>query len=320
MLYLDTNHLRKLAPSWRSVTDQIVAATRAINDKDFAQPKKPYLRFRDPVNRIIAMPAFVGGPVDSAGLKWIASFPNNTKRGLARAHSITILNDADTGVPTAVINSALISEIRTAGVSGAVMNAYLNERGAGPINVGIVGLGPIGVAHLQMLTELFGDRIQRVSAFDIRQPAPTELPESLRSRVQLCTAWADAYNDADVFITATVSPHRYIDRAPKPGSLHLNVSLRDYQPHLARAFDVIAVDSWDEVCRENTDIEVMHREMGLGPSQVLEIGELLAGSGMRASKGGKSVMFNPMGMAAFDVAVGVLAVKLARAAGIGTSL
>ncbi len=44
--------------------------------------------------------------------------------------------------------------------------------------------------------------------------------------------WEARYDDADVFVTCTVSPAAYIDRRPKPGSLQLNVSLRDYKPEV----------------------------------------------------------------------------------------
>ena len=44
--------------------------------------------------RIMAMPAYVGGEFDVAGLKWIPSVPDNPERnGLPRANALVILSE-----------------------------------------------------------------------------------------------------------------------------------------------------------------------------------------------------------------------------------
>src|SRR5882757_7027805 len=104
MLYLNERSLRAMDSSFERLVAVIRHAALCLQRKDFAQPIKPYLRYGNPANRIIAMPAYVGKPFDAAGIKWIASFPGNLKRDLPRAHSVVVLNDAATGVPTAIIN------------------------------------------------------------------------------------------------------------------------------------------------------------------------------------------------------------------------
>ncbi|MGA9443502.1 MAG: 2,3-diaminopropionate biosynthesis protein SbnB, partial [Methyloceanibacter sp.] len=70
------------------------AAGESIN------PDSYFLRFPEqPRNRIIALPAQLGGNVQRSGLKWIASFPDNTAANLARASAVQILNDPTTGYP-----------------------------------------------------------------------------------------------------------------------------------------------------------------------------------------------------------------------------
>src|SRR5688572_18759407 len=115
MIYLNENHIKAIGINWSEIIETIRDAVIAMSHGDFAQPIKPYLRYKDPVNRIIAMPAYVGGKSSSSGIKWIASFPNNLARSLPRAHSVTILNRVDTGVPFSIINTPIISAIRTAG-------------------------------------------------------------------------------------------------------------------------------------------------------------------------------------------------------------
>ena len=82
--------------------DQIFAAVekayRSHAAGDSINPDSYFLRYpQQPRNRIIALPAHLGGDVQRSGLKWIASFPENTATNLARASAVQILNDAKTG-------------------------------------------------------------------------------------------------------------------------------------------------------------------------------------------------------------------------------
>ncbi|WP_244226619.1 hypothetical protein [Paenibacillus protaetiae] len=60
MLYLNDEHMRQLGIHWGEAVDVAEQAALLLHRRDYAQPIKPYLRYRDPVNRIIAMPAFAG--------------------------------------------------------------------------------------------------------------------------------------------------------------------------------------------------------------------------------------------------------------------
>ncbi len=322
MLYLGTTDIETIGKDWQSLVRVIGDATRLIYEGNFAQPVKPYLRYGDRTNRIIAMPAFLGGDISLAGLKWIASFPGNLEKGLARAHSVTILNDAEKGVPISVINTTLVSAIRTAAVSGFFLNELLSRRTHGhKLNVGVTGFGPIGKTHVEMITALFGNLLASVSVYDIR-PVDESLNGSLVNGVPVAIvgSWSEAYENADIFITCTVSRERYIDKQPKKGSLQLNVSLRDYAPTLRKAMTHIVVDDWEEICRENTDIEKMHLEEDLQKDATHSLMELACSGKFPTLQHDDVVMFNPMGMAVYDVAIAGHYYKMASANKVGTNL
>lgn len=313
MIYLNNENINALNQSWERNIAVIKAATECIGVKDTVQPIKPYLRYGDSKNRIIAMPAFVGGTINKSGIKWIASFPDNIRKGIARAHSVIVLNEAETGIPVGILNSGSISAIRTASVSGFMVQQFLEQRPSENLTIGIVGFGPIGQYHLSMCQALFGDKIAHVLLYDLSKIDQDAIPEEVKEKVTIVQNWEQAYSSADIFITCTVSKDRYIDKKPKNGSLHLNVSLRDYKTDVFKWFkNAMVVDDWEEVCRENTDIEMFHKTNGLDREEVTMIHDLLSKDYLASIDAEQAVMFNPMGMAAFDIAMANHYVSLAH--------
>jgi ornithine cyclodeaminase len=321
LLYLGEQDLLGLGKPWANTIDAVEAAVRCLDAGDYAQPIKPFLRYRAPENRIIAMPGFLGGGFEVAGIKWVASFPGNPGRGLPRAHSVVILNDPGTGAPVAIINTALLSVIRTASVSGLFLRHFDRARRLERARVGIIGWGPIGRHHLEMCEQQFGARIAEYRLFDLRGVDRSGLSGALGDRVRVVSSWQDAYRDADVFITCTVAAAPYVDLEPKAGSLQLNVSLRDYTASVyEHVRGGIVVDDWSEVCREATDIETFHLQCGLEEGDVRTLVDVVVHGYLAELRPELTVMFNPMGMAVFDLAVASYYVEKARAAGAGRLL
>jgi ornithine cyclodeaminase len=320
MIYLNEKDILKMGVTWEETIDTIEKAVWSLNEKDYAQPVKPYLRYRDLVNRIIAMPAFVGGDVDLAGIKWIASFPGNIDNNIPRAHSVVIINQSDTGVPIAIINTALLSVIRTSSVTGLMVRHFLKTRPMEKINVGMTGWGPIGRYHFKMVTELLQDKVSKVCIYDLRGVDKDLVESDYKDKITVADNWQDAHRDADIFMTCTVSKAPYINEKPKPGSLQLNVSLRDYTVDYYDFTKAIIVDDWEEVCREKTDIEMMHLEKGLQEEDTKTIADVVCNNCMADYPADEAVMFNPMGMAVFDIATAGYYLDRARTTGVGQEL
>ncbi|MGO4548373.1 2,3-diaminopropionate biosynthesis protein SbnB [Paenibacillus sp. 2TAB23] len=326
VLYLGDEHIRMIGLNWEALVDSMENAVRIIDSGDYKQPVKPYLRYHNPANRIIAMPAYVGGSVQTAGIKWIASFPGNLDAGLPRAHSITLLNDAATGVPRAMLNTPLPSAARTAAVSGLLLRHYLNAQGEDRrIKLGIIGFGPVGRLHYDMCCQIYKERIDKIYLFDIRECRVDSLDldrvdTHLRELTQVAASWQQLYNECDVVITCTVSKERYINVSPKKGCLLLDVSLRDFHTAALSSVHAIVVDDWEEVCRENTDIELLHLQRGLTKEQTLTLSDVVCRHALKDVRSEEPVLFCPMGMAVFDLATAAYFVERANARGIGIQL
>ncbi len=302
LLYADDKTINELPIEWDQLMNAIRKAVSLIHLGDYSQPLKPYLRYNDPKNRIIAMPAFLGGEINMAGIKWIASFPDNIRKGLQRAHCVIVLNDSDTGVPLAVFNSAKISALRTASVSGTFIEEFLKKRGK-HLNLGIIGWGPIGKCHYQLINEKFSDYINNIYIYDIREIKIAEYNPYHYINTVVLNSWQELYENSDIVITCTVSDFPYIDLKPKDKTLLLNISLRDYKPSIYNwVKDSIVVDDWDEVCRENTDIENMNKIYGLSKESTINMYDILFKSKINDLYP-KPIMFNPMGLATFDIAI-----------------
>ncbi|MCR8642093.1 2,3-diaminopropionate biosynthesis protein SbnB [Paenibacillus sp. N1-5-1-14] len=305
MHYLGEKDLELLGVDWQALFQVMEDTLHSMDQGKYAQPIKPFLRYGNPTNRIIAMPAYVGGTVHQAGLKWVASFPDNIHNGLPRAHSIVVLNEADTGVPQAIINTPLLSVLRTAAVSGMFLKHYgLANRPTQSVRIGIIGWGPIGRSHLQMCLEAYGEAVSHVMIHDLRGVDVTQEQSVYNVQVSVAKSWEEVYAESDVVITCTAAPKRYINQKPRAGMLLLHVSLRDYEADAIMQVDRIVVDDWEEVCRENTDIERLSLEKGLQKSDTSNLIDIVCHDGFKDLKPEDTVLFSPMGMAVFDIAVG----------------
>ena len=57
-------------------------------------------------------------------MKWVAGFGANNAIGLPAINAVVILNDARTGLPTAILDGGPITALRTAAVSGVAIRHF----------------------------------------------------------------------------------------------------------------------------------------------------------------------------------------------------
>lgn len=95
--------------------------------------------------RFMAMPAYLGGKHQMAGMKWYGSNVENKKKGLPRSILMMMLNDKDTAAPLALMSANLLSAYRTGGIPG-VGAKYLARKDAK--TVAIIGPGVMGKTSL----------------------------------------------------------------------------------------------------------------------------------------------------------------------------
>ncbi|MFI6346385.1 2,3-diaminopropionate biosynthesis protein SbnB [Streptomyces sp. NPDC050560] len=300
------------------VVDAVRTAYRLHDEAQTVVPHSTFLRFPDDtVNRIIGLPAYVGGQVRAAGMKWIASFPGNIAAGLPRASASIVLNSMETGRPTALLDGARVSAHRTA--ASAALAARVLTAGE-PDGIALAGCGVINLEVLRYVRHLlpsvrdvtlYDSDPQRAAAFAAR------VPDGVTARVARGLDEALAAHRLVSFATNAGTPHTGLD-ACGPGTVVLHVSLRDLHPEALLAARNV-VDDPDHVDRENTSVHLASRRVGHRDFLHATIGGLLNG---RTALGPaeQPTVFSPFGLGALDIAVAEMVREEAERTGLGQSV
>lgn len=294
---------------------------------DFVQPLKPYLRIPRTTHiadRIIAMPAWIGGEQPVAGLKWIGSKHDNpAKRGMERASAVIVLNDVETNYPVAVMEGALVSAMRTAAVTGVAARHLALQ---GFAEAAIIGCGPIAARQAQMLLEQF-PALEALRLFDLRSDAAEALARRLRERqpgLTVCIAASaeKAVRDCPVVITCTVTDKPYLAfEWLSRGAFLANVSIMDVERDVFLKADKVVVDDWDQSNREKKIINLLVEAGEFSRERLhAELGEIVVGHKPGRERDDEIILLNPMGMAIDDIACARAILRRAEEQDIGTVL
>jgi N-[(2S)-2-amino-2-carboxyethyl]-L-glutamate dehydrogenase len=270
---------------------------------DTVLPHSSFLRFPHQ-DRIIALPGYLGGEFGVAGVKWIASWPENVASGLPRASAVLLLNDPATGFPFACLEASHISATRTAG--SAVLAAEVLAGSRTAAKIGFVGTGLIADHVRRFLADL-NWRVGGYRLFDLDRAAAERFASRLLADgaddVRIAGDAAAVFDGCDLVVIATVAgtPHLHDPGllAHRPVVLHL--SLRDLSPELLLSAQNIT-DDVDHVMRENTSLCLAERVTGHRDFVAGTLADLMTGRLLRDP--GRAAVFSPFGLGVLDLAVG----------------
>jgi N-[(2S)-2-amino-2-carboxyethyl]-L-glutamate dehydrogenase len=289
-------------------------------------PHSTFLRFPgDCQNRIIGLPAYLGGDDPVCGMKWVASFPGNLATGLQRASATVLLNSVQTGRLEAVVEGSLISAKRTAASAALAARLLAGDRnGAQPDGVTLVGCGVINLEVLRFLLAAL-PTVTQVTLFDqsraravefARKCAAADFPVSIR--IAADAGKAMAAHSLVCFATTAVQPHTDLS-ACRPGSTVLHVSLRDVFPE-AILHSQNVVDDADHVCREGTSLYLAEQATGNRDFIAASIGAILAAPATFRRDTDRIRVFSPFGLGILDLAVARFVWHTARQKNLGVEV
>lgn len=159
MIYID----EKTTAKYLNITNcvkSIQKMYKIMQTKDYAMGGKnanshgmriSFPRDKHTNNTFIAMPGFLGGEYQVAGLKWHGPNIRGSTRG--SSNFTLILNEPDTGAPIALFEANLLTAYRTAALS--LYATTLLKQAQRVKKIGLIGGGEIHTIFLQGLLELY---------------------------------------------------------------------------------------------------------------------------------------------------------------------
>jgi ornithine cyclodeaminase len=271
-------------------------------------PHSTFLRFPgQSYDRIIALPAYLGQDFGVAGLKWIASFPDNIEVGLDRASAVVILNSTITGRPLAIIEGSVISAKRTG--ASAVLAAK-SIQGETPSSViGIIGCGRINFESVRFILAAYPE-VKGLLVFDLKESRAEHFAEICAGsfngiKVEVAKRVDEVLGCSRLISIATTAtqPHLH-DLSPcQPGTTILHTSLRDLVPEVILSCDNV-VDDVDHVCRAATSIHLAEQMVGHREFIRCTLADILKGQARPRRDDTSITVFSPFGLGILDIAVG----------------
>jgi ornithine cyclodeaminase/alanine dehydrogenase len=317
LLYLSREDVLAVELSMSEVIDALEVMFREKAKGRVEMPPKPGIHPATDAF-IHAMPAYIPA-MRSAGMKWVSGYPENPKKGLLYINGLLILNDPETGLPTAVMDCARITALRT-GAATAVAARYLARPDSEV--VGILGCGIEGRTNLEALLSIFN--IKQVRVYDIHPIAQESYIRDVRewSDVDIVpvTKAQQAVTGCDIVVTAgpiLKTPHATIQASwLEEGAFASLVDFDSYwHVDALRGIDRIFVD----------DLAQLEYYKTVGyfkgfPCVEGELAELVSGKKDARKSPRERTMTCNLGLALEDMSVAPLVVQSALKNGVGTWL
>lgn len=307
------------------------------------EPQFPNMPANGPDRRFMAMPAYLGGSYDVAGVKWYGSNADNRDKGLPRSILMLMLSDKDTGAPLALMSANLISAYRTGAIPG-VGAKYLAKKGSK--SIAIIGPGVMSKTSLASFVctcpdldtiQICGRGQTSIDSFVdyVRENFPQFKTISAKGNM------AEACKGADIISVGTSSAMglgNYPELKPewlKPGALVTAPACVDIDSGFLASKARLVLDNYglyeawtEEYPYPSFDavgivgvkfLDMVHDEK-IQRSDILELGDIIRGKVPARQSDDDIIIFSIGGMPVEDLAWGMTLYQSAMAQDLGVSL
>jgi N-[(2S)-2-amino-2-carboxyethyl]-L-glutamate dehydrogenase len=308
----------------REILNYVKLAYQIHAKGDSCLPHSSFVRFpNNEKDRIIALPGYIGGEIDTAGIKWIASFPGNLRLGMERASATLILNSTQTGHTKAIMESSIISAKRTAASAAIGAEQLKGDRQTQVL--GLIGTGLINFEIVRFLLNTCPE-IEKILVFDLSIDRAEQFKlkcQELSSKlnIEIVNESTSVFANSHLisFATTATVPHVKDLSMCKLDPVILHISLRDLAPEIILAADNV-VDDIDHASRAQTSVHLAELATGNRDFIRTTIGDILNGDAPARSPERGMAIYSPFGLGVLDLALGELAYKLAIEQNLGETI
>ena len=307
-------------------------------------PKFPEMPKDGPDRRFMAMPAYLGGEFDMAGMKWYGSNAENRKKGLPRSILMLTLNDKDTGAPVAYMSANILSAFRTGAIPGVGFKYLAPEDTK---QVAIIGPGVMSKTAFHAMMTVRPD-INTVKIKGRGQKSLNKFIDFVKEKfptvknIEAVDSIEDAVRGSDIVYSATSSPtgdpsaYPYIaEEWIKKGALICTTAaLRfddDFLINRARSVtdNIHLYEAWEEEFSPDAyntipipGVKAMDLVAAgkLDEKKIVDLPDILMGKAPVHEDPDEITVYSVGGMPIEDVAWGTVVYRNALKKGIGTKL
>lgn len=327
ILFMNDQTVNSLVGDHMDMVLEDVEKCLSIFDKgEMMNPAKCVMRWgttaedENTYGRINAMPGYIGGEYNMAGIKWIGSGPQNYKQGLPRASVTVILNDPDTKMPVCISDATKVSAMRTGAVGGLAAK-YLARKNSKVML--ICGAGPQGRTQLEA-TLATRPSLEKIYIYDVIFERSQVFAEEMHNKFGVTVIPTmdveAACREADIITTITIANDPIIHSEwVKKGALMIQLADYEMTYQCVKMADKIVVDTWDGVRhRMVSTLALMYRDGLIKEEDIdAELGSIINGRKPGRESEDETIYFNAIGMGLEDLCVVTHAYRLAMEQGKG---
>ena len=323
--YLNGPDIARLALDDREILDAVEAGLQAQGlGQAVIEPRvhlEPDPAFKGHFNVLRGYLA----PQRLAGVKIVGDYVENWRRGLPSEMALLNLFDPETGMPVALLDATLITEMRT-GALTALGAKHLARRDSRVL--GHVGARGTAYWNVRLLDRLFDFAEIRVHSQrpDSRDAFARRLSRDLGKTVVATADWRSCLADADILVEATrlERPTPLLRTAwVKPGALVVPYgTMSAVELDLTDIMDKLVVDDWGQCRAGKLGALRAHVEAGKLSEATLhaELCQIVTGARPGRERPDETILFWHRGLSLSDIALGHAMLQKARRLGIGQQL
>jgi ornithine cyclodeaminase len=301
-------------------------AFRMHGQDEIIQPNKTVIEFPDQETGhrrylTVSMPAYLGGQINRAGIKWAAESLDNARRGdLPYGMDLIILHDLERAHPVAMMDGTLITAVRTGAAAGVAAKflAPPDSKIAAFIGAGVIGRATLEAIGLSL------PGLSEFRIFDLNGEKSRSIVKEFSDRWRIGTVASvqEAVDGADVIATMTTTRQPFIKAGwLKAGCFVAAMGKNEFEEEALLKADRLVVDEWAQFKHYQPSLLAQLYQAGqLKDGDVVNLRDIILNRTAGRSTPADRIHFLSFGLACEDLVVAERVYRTAKSMGLGQSL